>query len=108
MNKVVTLVQLKSGEKAKVIGISVRYGPTRVHGLRLGTARRPSGRHGPIRRHGLGQEFARRLQEMGIIPGSVIEVIRNASMGPVEISVMGTRLAIGRSIASRIYVEKYE
>jgi len=58
------------------------------------------------RKHRMGMGLARRLQEMGLIPGSVIEVIRNMPTGPVEISVMGTHLAIGRNIASRIYVEK--
>lgn len=90
MRKVVTLIQLRAGTKAKVIGFA------------LGGR----GRFGAGYSRGMGQAFARRLQEMGIIPGSTIEVIRNTPVGPVEVSVMGTHLAIGRSIASRIYVEE--
>ena len=90
MRKVVTLIQLREGTKAKVISFALGRG----------------GRFGARFGRGMGQAFARRLQEMGIIPGSTIEVIRNASVGPVEVSVMGTHLAIGRSIASRIYVEE--
>jgi Fe2+ transport system protein FeoA len=83
MGKKVTLIHLNPGDKAKVIGFSTDH-----------------------EKHGMGMGLARRLQEMGLIPGSIIEVIRNMPTGPVEISVMGTRLAIGRNIASRIYVEK--
>lgn len=90
MRKVVTLIQLRAGAKAKVMSFALGRGGG--FGARFG--------------RGMGQAFARRLQEMGIIPGSTIEVIRNTPVGPVEVSVMGTHLAIGRSIASRIYVEK--
>ncbi len=53
-----------------------------------------------------GHGFARRLQEMGLIPGQIVEVVRNLPVGPVEISVIGTHLAIGRGIASRIIVRQ--
>jgi len=96
MDKKVALIQLNPGDKAKVIGFPTDHEGFKSHGL------------GPWhkRKHGMGMGLARRLQEMGLIPGSVIEIIRNMPTGPVEISVMGTRLAIGRNIASRIYVEK--
>ncbi len=96
MGKKMTLIHLNPGDKAKVIGFSTSHERFKSHGL------------GPWhkRKRGMGMGLTRRLQEMGLIPGSVIEVIRNMPIGPIEISVMGTHLAIGRNIASRIYVEK--
>ncbi len=52
-----------------------------------------------------GYAFMRRLQEMGLIPGQIVRIIRNSSVGPVEISVLGTHLAIGRGIAAKIIVK---
>jgi DtxR family Mn-dependent transcriptional regulator len=47
----------------------------------------------------------RRLLDMGLTPGTRISVIRTAPMnGPVEIFVRGSRLAIGKEIASNIFV----
>jgi len=50
--------------------------------------------------HGL----ARRLMEMGLVPGEEIEVVSNIR-GPVIIRVRGVVLALGRGIARRILVE---
>jgi ferrous iron transport protein A len=55
-----------------------------------------------------GAYFQRRLQEMGLLPGKIIEVVRNTNTGPVEINVMGSNLAIGRGIASKILVEEID
>lgn len=70
----IALVNLKAGEKAEVI---------RLYG---------------------GHGFVRRLQEMGLVPGQIIEIVRNTPVGPVEVSVLGTHLAVGRGIASKIIV----
>ncbi len=72
----VTLLDIPEGEKAEVVNLAGGYG------------------------------FMRRLQEMGLIPGQIVKVIRNSAMGPVEISVMGTHLAIGRGIAAKIIVKR--
>lgn len=48
----------------------------------------------------------RRLLDMGITPGTAIRVIKIAPLGgPVEISVRDSSVALGRSIASNIFVE---
>ncbi len=52
-----------------------------------------------------GYNFVRRLQEMGLVPGQIAKIIRNSKIGPVEVSVMGSNLAIGRGIASKILVK---
>ena len=56
-----------------------------------------------------GRKVIRRLLDMGITPNTVIKVIRIAPFGgPVEISVRESNIALGRSIASKIFVELIE
>jgi len=48
----------------------------------------------------------RRLLDMGITIGAIISVIKVAPLGgPVEIAVRGSKLALGRDIASNVFVE---
>ncbi len=48
----------------------------------------------------------RRLLDMGITIGAVISVIKVAPLGgPVEVAVRGSKLALGRDIASNVFVE---
>jgi len=52
-----------------------------------------------------GGSVRRRLTDMGLTPGTVIAMARPSSrMGPVEISVRSSTLAIGRGIAEKIIV----
>ncbi|RDD53576.1 MAG: ferrous iron transport protein A [Candidatus Korarchaeota archaeon NZ13-K] len=51
-----------------------------------------------------GWGAARRLMEMGILPGEVVEVLSN-SFGPIVIRVKGVTFALGRGLASRVLVE---
>ena len=47
-----------------------------------------------------------RLQEMGLLPGAPIRLIRRAPLGcPMEFEVAGSRLAIRISDASNIFVQ---
>ena len=49
--------------------------------------------------------FQRRLEDMGLTPGTSIMVVKSAPFhGPIEIHVRGSRLAIGRGMAERILV----
>jgi len=53
-----------------------------------------------------GGNVRRRLMDMGLTPGTKINVTRSsARMGPVEISVRSSTLAIGRGIAEKIFVK---
>jgi len=52
-----------------------------------------------------GRELQRRLMEMGLVPGSLAEVVSNNNRGPVIIRVRGVMIALGRGMASRIIVE---
>jgi DtxR family Mn-dependent transcriptional regulator len=48
----------------------------------------------------------RRLLDMGLTPGTKIKVARIAPLkGPVEISVRGSRLALGEEVACNVFVE---
>jgi ferrous iron transport protein A len=54
-----------------------------------------------------GLRMVRRLAEMGLTPGTEVRVVRSAPMrGPIEISVRGVSLALGRGIASRVLVKR--
>jgi len=53
-----------------------------------------------------GRRAVQRLTDMGLTKDTTVEVLNSAPFhGPVEISVRGTKLAIGRGLASRIFVE---
>jgi Fe2+ transport system protein FeoA len=50
--------------------------------------------------------FKRRLIDLGLTPGTEVTMVKSAPLhGPLEIIVRGSRLAIGRRMASRIFVE---
>ena len=50
--------------------------------------------------------FHRRLMDMGLTPGTIVTVVKSAPFhGPVEVRVRGSRLALGRGMAERIFVE---
>jgi DtxR family Mn-dependent transcriptional regulator len=53
-----------------------------------------------------GKRAVRRLIDMGLTPRTEIELTKSAPFGgPIEISVRGSKLAIGRGIAGKIFVE---
>lgn len=52
-----------------------------------------------------GFGLVRRLAEMGLTPGVKVKVLRRGALrGPLEIEVRGVALALGRGVASRVYV----
>jgi Fe2+ transport system protein FeoA len=58
--------------------------------------------------HGHEREwgFEKRLMDMGLTPGTRVTVVKSAPFhGPFEILVRGSRLALGRGMAERIFVE---
>ena len=51
--------------------------------------------------------FIRRLQEMGLYPGTEIRIIKYAPFGdPLEIKIHGFHLSLRRAVAENIYVTK--
>jgi Fe2+ transport system protein FeoA len=58
------------------------------------------------RKHFMTARFAKRLNDLGLTPGTKVTVVKSAPFnGPLEVSVRGSRLAIGRGMASRILVD---
>ena len=54
-----------------------------------------------------GYKFKQKLSDMGIYPGTTIKVISSAPFGgPVRVIVKGAQYALGRGMASKIYVKK--
>jgi len=51
-------------------------------------------------------KIIQRLLDLGLTPGTQIKVIKTAPLGgPVEISIRGSKLALGQDIANNIFVE---
>jgi len=56
-----------------------------------------------------GQMVNKRLADLGLIPGTKIRVLRKAPFfGPIEIEVRGSKLVLGKGVASKILVKKHE
>ena len=87
----VPLTALRDGETGIVT--SIRCGPRHGHGFKHG--------------HALGWGFEKRLMDMGLTPGTRVTVVKLCPFhGPVEVAVRGSRLALGRGMAERIFVER--
>jgi DtxR family Mn-dependent transcriptional regulator len=53
-----------------------------------------------------GHTVLQRLLDMGLTPSTKITLLKTAPFdGPIEVSVRGSKLAIGRGIASKVFVE---
>jgi ferrous iron transport protein A len=65
----------------------------------------PVGSKGVIEQLSGGVGLTRRLMEMGMTPGTQVEVVRN-DMGPIIVRARGLTIAIGRGMANRILVKK--
>ncbi|WP_455279873.1 FeoA family protein [[Eubacterium] cellulosolvens] len=55
-----------------------------------------------------GRGLVNRLTEMGLTPGTELTVLRSAPfLGPIEISLRGVSLALGRGVASKVFVTRF-
>ena len=56
-----------------------------------------------------GYGFIRRLADMGLTPGVEVTVVRNAPFGgPIVVQVRGCSVALGRGVASRVFIKVLE
>jgi len=56
-----------------------------------------------------GQMATKRLADLGLTPGTQIKLLRKAHLwGPVEIEVRGSRLVLGRGLATKVLVKYVE
>ncbi len=84
------LTDLRDGESGVITSISVGQGRGRGEG----------------RGAGRGWGFRKRLEDMGLTPGTRVTVVKSAPFrGPLEVYVRGSRLALGKGMAERIFVE---
>ncbi len=74
MDRVMTLANAPTGSIVEIVGVTGGYG------------------------------FMQRILEMGLLPGEIVRVEYNAGRGRIIISVRGTRLGLGRGVASKILV----
>jgi len=65
-----------------------------------------SGEKVRIKRIKCGNNFARRISELGLFDGSEIEIIKNDNFCPVIIKIFDSQIALGRGEAQKIYGEK--
>jgi len=51
-----------------------------------------------------GRGLARKLADMGLLPGTEIKVVNSMGHGPIIIDLRGSRLALGHGVAQKIMV----
>ena len=84
------LTDMKNGESGVIISAGTSQLRRRVDG---GRKRRRWG-------------FKKRLEELGLTPGTKVKLVRSAPFnGPLEVHVRRSRLALGRRMAERVLVE---
>ncbi len=54
------------------------------------------------------RNFKQRLTDLGIHKGQLGQIINKSFFGPIEIDVDGRKIAIGRGMAKKIKVRKFE
>jgi ferrous iron transport protein A len=53
-----------------------------------------------------GRGLVKRLNDMGFSPGAEVAVLNRAMAGPLMVMVRGTKVAIGRGLATKIMVNQ--
>lgn len=80
--------------------------PTGAEGLIIGLREMHIGQKGRIASVNVDGELGRRIRDMGLIPGTDIEVVGQAPLhDPVALRLMGVTLALRNSEADHITVE---
>jgi Fe2+ transport system protein FeoA len=74
----------------------------------IGLDELPTGGEAEIESVGGAGSMMSRLAALGFVPGSRVAMIRNRGRGPVIVSVIHTRVALGRSEAGSIRARRIE
>jgi ferrous iron transport protein A len=74
-------------------------GPARTH---AGPSK--SYRRGHLFHADRGHRLEHRLNHMGLVRGERVKVLKNDAPGPLIVAVRGTRLCLGRGIASKVMI----
>ena len=59
-----------------------------------------------IRSFTIGRLETNRLASLGFTPGAQVDMTQNYGRGPLIVIVRGTRVALGRGEAAKIFVER--
>ncbi len=62
--------------------------------------------HGTLLSFEDGQAVTTRLASLGFTPGAGVDMTQNYGHGPLIVTVRGTRVALGRREAARIFVTR--
>jgi len=66
------------------------------------------GEAGAVRELAGGWGFTSRLATLGFTPGARLTMVQNFGRGPLIVSIRGTRIALGRGEAAKVYVARGE
>lgn len=64
------------------------------------------GEVGVVRELAGGWGFVSRLATLGFTPGARLTMVQNFGHGPLIVSIRGTRIALGRGEAAKVYVTR--
>ena len=67
-----------------------------------------NGQTGIVRGLAGGQHFVSRASAMGFTPDTTVTMVQNRGRGPVLVYLRDTQVALGRSEAAKIQVERKE
>jgi ferrous iron transport protein A len=65
----------------------------------------PRGAHATILAFSSGRVITNRLISLGFTPGVVVGMVQNFGRGPLIVTVRGTRVALGRGEAEKIFIQ---
>ena len=52
-----------------------------------------------------GLQATKRLFDLGLTPKTKIKILRKTIFGPIEIELRGSKLVLGRGLASKIFIK---
>ena len=73
-------------------------------GQRITLSALPSGNTGTVAELQGGRGFTTRMAALGFTPGASVTMMQNFGRGPVIVLVRGTRIALGRGEAERVWI----
>jgi len=74
----------------------------------IGLDELPTGGEAEIESLSGGSSFVGRLAALGFVPGSRVAMVQNRGRGPIIVSVIHTRVALGRSEAGSIRARRID
>lgn len=75
-----------------------------AEGERITLGALPAGKTGTVAELRGGRGFTTRMAALGFTPGAQITMIQNFGHGPLIVLVRGTRIALGRGEAERVWI----